>query len=115
MYAIPHAAGAGSSNSSDDPPASATRHARRVHPTPTKPARARHAPLTRFVPSSLSACRVVNFCSDDPDDMEVNPEVGHRQPERRADEEAALRKVRAVLKEQLGKVLAALLEELKQK
>ncbi len=66
-------------------------------------------------PAFPSSRRVVNFSSDDPDDLEVRPEVGHRQPERRADEEAALKKVRAVLTQQLGKVLVALLEELKQK
>ncbi|KAG2450472.1 hypothetical protein HYH02_004973 [Chlamydomonas schloesseri] len=60
-------------------------------------------------------CKVLNFCSDDPDDMEVVPEVGHKQAERAADEAAALKKVKSALTPALGKVLAQLLDELKAK
>ncbi|PNH11095.1 hypothetical protein TSOC_002074 [Tetrabaena socialis] len=58
---------------------------------------------------------VYNFCSDDPDDLDVQPEVGHRQPERAADEAAALAAVRAALRPALAGVLASLLEELRNK
>lgn len=59
--------------------------------------------------------RVLNFCSDDPDELEVVPEVGHKQPERAADEAAAVKKVKAALTPALCKVLTQLLEELKAK
>ncbi|GFR47177.1 hypothetical protein Agub_g8870, partial [Astrephomene gubernaculifera] len=60
-------------------------------------------------------CKVLNFSSDDPDDLEVRPEVGARQPERAADEAAAMARVKAVLQPELVRVLGQLLEELKQK
>ncbi|KXZ56283.1 hypothetical protein GPECTOR_1g248 [Gonium pectorale] len=60
-------------------------------------------------------CKVLSFCSDDPDDLEVAPEVGSRQPERAADEAAALALVKSTLRPQLSKLLVQLLDELKQK
>ena len=60
-------------------------------------------------------CRVANFCSDDPDDMELQPEVTARQPERRAEEDLAVKQLKGALQPLLGKLLAQLLEELKQK
>ena len=61
------------------------------------------------------ACRVYNFASDDPDDLDLQPEVNHSQASRRADEEAALSKVKAQLRPKLLGALDQLLEELKQK
>ncbi|GIL75935.1 hypothetical protein Vretimale_5509 [Volvox reticuliferus] len=58
-------------------------------------------------------CKVLNFSSDDPDDLEVQPEVSHRQPDRAADEAAALARVKTVLQSELVKILGQLLEELK--
>ncbi|GIL44600.1 hypothetical protein Vafri_2125, partial [Volvox africanus] len=58
-------------------------------------------------------CKVLNFSSDDPDDLEVQPEVSHRQPDRAADEAVALARVKAVLESELVKVVSQLLEELK--
>ncbi|EFJ43846.1 hypothetical protein VOLCADRAFT_95921 [Volvox carteri f. nagariensis] len=60
-------------------------------------------------------CKVLNFSSDDPEDLELHPEVAHRQPDRAADEAIALDQVRAVLRPELIKILTQLLEELKAK
>lgn len=58
---------------------------------------------------------MVGFASDDPDDLELQPEIMGRQPERRADEDAALALVRRQLMAPLQAVLQQLLEELKQR
>ncbi|GLI65481.1 hypothetical protein VaNZ11_009019 [Volvox africanus] len=62
---------------------------------------------------SRGNCKVLNFSSDDPDDLEVQPEVSQRQPDRATDEAVVLARVKAVLQSELVKVLKQLLEELK--